>query len=513
MGMQAILSLFEKHQLLLEPISDASLRQNVEFSEISSDSRSVLAGLFSGKKILYFARRGASRDGHDFLRDLEGRSECVAFVVEEKPAGWKPLAPVIVVRDSTLAMALVAKMLYRDPTASALTVAVTGTNGKTTSTFLLQNLLKNAGIPCALSGTVMLQFEDFRVSSPLTTPDFSEMQKNFSLLRDRGARGFVFEASSHALDQRRLLGIELDGALFTNLTPEHLDYHKSMEAYFLAKRRLFSELLRSSQKARRWAVVPRDGTYGARLAEEFESSSEIQLWTWGYQEHAGERHFTIRDPKISIEGSEFTLLFQGRSLRFQSPLIGRFNIENVVGMIAAGYALQLPENQIVESVSRSPFVPGRLEPVKSQNGPRVFVDYAHTPDALENVCSTLRALSPRQLKVVFGCGGDRDRLKRPKMAQVAELYGDEIFITSDNPRREDPQAIVDEILMGLQGLKKKHIHLDRRTAIEAALSSAHREDVVLIAGKGHETYQIIGDEKIHFDDREVALAALSSRAS
>jgi len=510
-------NLFEKQGLLLHTHGSSAGLQDVKITALSSDSRALLQGSHSQDAVLYFARRGATKDGHSFLKELEAREEISAFIVEESPTAWNPKAPVLVVRDATLAMALVAKHFYGDPTSAAVTLAVTGTNGKTTSTFLLQSLLNCAGRRSAVSGTVMIQFEDFRVSSPLTTPDFSVMQQSFAELRSKGADAFVFEASSHALDQRRLLGIELNGAIFTNLSPEHLDYHRSMENYFAAKRKLFSELLRGSRKDQRWAVIPRDGSYGSRLVEEFESSTDFNLWTWGYQSAPSTRHLWIKEYATSLEGSSFTLEV-GREagnqkiLRVGSRLIGKYNIENLTGMIAAGFAMGISEAVIQQALKNTPYVPGRLEPVAHREKLHVFVDYAHTPDALENVLSTLRQLCHGRLIVVFGCGGDRDRAKRPIMGQVAELYADELFVTSDNPRTEEPQAIIDEIVSGIQGLKKTTIEVDRAAAIEKALALAQPEDVVLIAGKGHETYQIIGDKKIHFDDREVARRALESRA-
>lgn len=498
----------------------AQLRSQIaslNYSAISSDSRAVLAGLHQNDRLLYFARRGSSRDGHDFLKDLSGRTEIVGFVVEEMPEGFSAEAPVFTVRDSSFAMAMVAKELYRDPTASALTVAVTGTNGKTTSTFLLQYLLERLGKRTALSGTVHIQFGDFRLASPLTTPDFSVMQKNFSDLRGRGAEAFVFEASSHALDQRRLLGIELDGALFTNLTQEHLDYHQNMENYYLAKRRLFTEVLRSSRKRHKWAIVHDDGAYGSRLIEELRGNQDFELWTWGQRPLKNARHLQIVEWKSSLVGSDFLVRLQNtdspKDLRIKTPLIGRHNVENLMGVLTAGLAMGHGVQEIHRALQGAVSVPGRLERVNEVSPLNVFVDYAHTPDALENVLGTLRNLCSGRLILVFGCGGDRDKGKRPKMGQVAELYADSIFVTSDNPRSEDPQSILDAILAGMQRLKKTVSEVDRAKAIELALQELQPEDVLLIAGKGHETYQIIGNQRFDFDDREVTRRLYRAKVS
>lgn len=469
---------------------------------LSSDSRQLIE-----KKVpsVFFARRGAIQDGHDYLTALSDLPFIQAFVVERIPENFKSNAPVVVVRDSTLAMALAVKDFYGDPTKTAFTAAVTGTNGKTTTTFLLQSLLRVRGDRPVRSGTIETQFEDFVQESTLTTPDFSVLQQVFSKLKERGANAFVFEASSHALDQKRLLGFELDMALFTNLTPEHLDYHRSMDEYYLAKQKLFIDLLGGSQKSRKIAVVPRDGAYGSRLIHDISSYRDIDLWTWGFDGIAGERNLLIETWSTSLEGSEMKVSGGGvNGQSFKTRLVGRYNIENVAGMLGAGLALGVDAARLQRALDELSPVSGRLERVKTPQG-HVFVDYAHTPDALENVLMTLRPLTKGKLRVVFGCGGDRDRKKRPQMGALAELYADEIFVTSDNPRTENPESIIEEILVGMQRLKPIHIDVDRRSSILKSLDGLSSRDALLIAGKGHETYQILGTTKIHFDDREVVL--------
>ena len=481
---------------------------------ITSDSRDVLQK--TSTRFVFFARKGVTQDGHDYLTKLQAASNVDAFVVESIPEGFKTSAPVIVVRDATAAMALAAEDFYGDPTADTFCVAVTGTNGKTTSTFLIQSLLKQAGKRPARTGTIETDFEDVKIPSNLTTPDFTEMQKLFSELKKKGADAFVFEASSHALDQRRLLGIELDAGIFTNLTPEHLDYHQTMENYFQAKQKLFTELLMKSSKRNKWAILPIDGSFGSRLIQSLDYLKDLSVATWGFSPEAAvrksDRHMLIE--KWSTDLSGHSIQVSGFGLKqhiFRSSLVGKYNIENVAGMLTLGLAMGLKPELLQKTLDSLPPVSGRLEKVSVTSsrakGASIFVDYAHTPDALENVLMTLRPLTKGKLKVVFGCGGDRDKTKRPKMGAIAELYADEIFVTSDNPRTEDPDAIIRDILQGLQRLKPLYVNADRKTAIFESLKSLQPEDVVVIAGKGHENYQILGTEKIHFDDREVVLSA------
>lgn len=472
---------------------------------ITSDSRSLFQPGEASERIVFFARRGAAKDGHEFLKDLASKSSIVAFVVERIPKDFATKVPVIVVRDSTWAMALATKFLYQNPTSDSFCVAVTGTNGKTTTTFLVEALLKEAGKRPARIGTIETHFENYRVASELTTPDFTSLQKTFSELKRRGANALVFEASSHALDQRRLLGIELDAALFTNLTPEHLDYHKTMETYYQAKKKLFSEVLAESPKPRKIAITPLDGAYGSRLKNELKASS---VYTWSLSEKASNENLSIISWKTDLSGSELEVEGVGLSRStFRSRLIGKYNIENLAGVITLGAAMGLGADKIRRALDTHASVLGRLEKVDVPSVGAIFVDYAHTPDALENVLMTLRPLTSGRLRVVFGCGGDRDRTKRPKMGAIAELHADEIFVTSDNPRTEDPESIIDEIVQGMQRIKPVVIEVDRRKAIEKSLQGLKKNDVVLIAGKGHENYQILGTTKVPFDDREVVQTA------
>jgi UDP-N-acetylmuramoyl-L-alanyl-D-glutamate--2,6-diaminopimelate ligase len=481
-----------------------------EVDRCLADSRAIQKAP-SGERIVFFARKGPAKDGHEFLPEIGSFAQIVAFVVERIPEGFRPKVPVIVVRDATAAMAYAIKDFYRDPTQDAFSVAVTGTNGKTTTTFLVQSLLSQQGKRSARIGTIETQFENLRIPSELTTPDFTMLQKSFSSLREKGANAFVFEASSHALDQRRILGVELDAAIFTNLTPEHLDYHKNMEHYFVSKRELFTGILAQSSKSRKIAIVPEDGTYGSRLAEELRLSNGIKVYTWSYKGVPNDEKLIIESWSSNLEGSEVVLSGCGvTKAKFHSQLIGQYNVENVVGVIALGFALHMKSADIQKALDGQIPVRGRLERVPTPSG-SVFVDYAHTPDALENVLLTLRPLTDGKLKIVFGCGGDRDRQKRPKMGAIAELYADELFVTSDNPRTEDPDTIIQEILAGIQRIKPTRVEPDRKAAIEKSLNELEAKDVVLIAGKGHEDYQILGTTRVPFDDREIVKAYVLSK--
>lgn len=474
---------------------------DIQFSALSCDSRQIS----KSKKWVFFARKGYLHDGHQFVPELLLRDEVVALVVERVPEKVSAFSEKLIqVRDSRLAMALAAKYFYGDPSRELLCVAVTGTNGKTTTSFLLKHLFDAFHKPAAISGTIKTGYLNSWKDLQLTTLDFSVLQNFLKEVKDQSAKSFVFEASSHALDQRRLLGLELDAALFTNLSPEHLDYHQNMDTYFQAKKILFTEHLRESIKDRKIAVLPDDGTYGSRLLEELQSFSELELVSWGYHPAKLEKHLQILSWSSNLDAQEIEFLWKSKKLRLKSSLVGKFNIENLAGVLALGLSLSLDEEALIKALESFPGVPGRLERVPNSKGFKVFVDYAHTPDALENILSTLRPLCHGKLKVVFGCGGDRDRSKRPVMAQTVELYADELFITSDNPRSEAPEKIIEEILLGLQRVKSFRVEADRRKAIEMALKNLEPQDVVVIAGKGHEKYQQIGDKRLEFDDVQVA---------
>jgi UDP-N-acetylmuramoyl-L-alanyl-D-glutamate--2,6-diaminopimelate ligase len=482
---------------------------DVKILGLHYDSRQVVPGG------LFFALRGAAVDGHSFLsRAL--RAGAVALVVEDD-AGVPEGVATVTVRDARQAMSLMAAAFYRHPTDGVPLIGITGTNGKTTTTYLLESILEKAGIPAAVLGTINYRFRGNVFSSPHTTPESVDLQKTLRRLIDLGARAVVMEVSSHALEQRRVDGCSFDAGIFTNLTRDHLDYHHDMESYLASKQRLFSELLApDNTKPLRHAVVNVDDPVGHRIAH----SAACPVISYGLMEGAV---VTAKDVVFSTSGITGTLCASGEETPFSSHLLGRFNLYNILSAAAAAHALRIPLDIISSGIREHGKVAGRLERVENGRGVTVLVDYAHTGDALENVLKTLRELEHRRIITVFGCGGDRDRGKRPIMGEIAGRYSNLAIITSDNPRTEAPAAIIEEVRGGILPLglreydasdlssgisEKGFVSVEsRREAILLAARVAGPGDIVLIAGKGHEDYQIIGTEKHHFDDREEAETA------
>jgi UDP-N-acetylmuramoyl-L-alanyl-D-glutamate--2,6-diaminopimelate ligase len=411
-----------------------------------------------------------------------------------------------------------AALFYGDPTDNLTLIGITGTNGKTTTSYFIEAILEEAGIPAAVLGTVSYRFREKALPAPHTTPESIDLQKFLSEMGALGARGVVMEVSSHALEQHRVDGCRFDVAIFTNLTRDHLDYHRDMESYLASKKRLFSELLVTDEvKPRRQAVVNIDDPYGRQIAEE----AVCPVISYGLDPKA---RVTARDICFSVTGITGMLVTPGGEAPFHSLMPGRFNLYNIMAAAAAGVALDLPLAAITGGVERHKKVPGRLESVENDKGIALFVDYAHTDDALGNVLRTLREVATGRIITLFGCGGDRDRGKRPLMGEVAGRYSALSIVTSDNPRTENPALILADIRSGIQPLgireyavadlsrsfaEKGFVMVEsRREAIRLAVRLARPGDIVLLAGKGHEEYQIIGTERFHFDDREEAADAL-----
>jgi UDP-N-acetylmuramoyl-L-alanyl-D-glutamate--2,6-diaminopimelate ligase len=451
----------------------------VEVADLAYDTRQVVPGT------LFFCVPGFTRDGHDFAPAAIERG-AVALVVE-RTLGLG--VPEVLVPSARAAMAPVAARFFGDPTASLQTVGITGTNGKTTTAFLVRALLEEGGRPTGLLGTVTSVIGGLEHEVVRTTPEAIDLQRTFRAMLDAGDRACVMEVSSHALELHRADAIHFAAAVFTNLTQDHLDFHGTMEAYFDAKRRLFTELRPAA------AVVNVDDPYGRRLADELSGATTFSL----------ERDATFRATSVETElrGSRFTVSSSTGDLELESPLRGRFNVYNVLGAVAAARSLGVAADDCVRAVRTAGQVPGRFEPVDEGQDFAVLVDYAHTPDSLENVLKAARALTRGRVHVVFGCGGDRDRGKRPLMGEIATRLGDRVVVTSDNPRSEDPEAIIEEILAGAgQGVQHDP---DRRAAIAETIAGAEAGDVVVIAGKGHEQGQEFADgRKVPFDDRTVA---------
>jgi UDP-N-acetylmuramoyl-L-alanyl-D-glutamate--2,6-diaminopimelate ligase len=473
----------------LDQVLPAAAGVDVEISGLAYDNR------LAGPGTLFFCVPGFTRDGHDFAADAVARG-AVALVVE-RPLGLP--VPQIEVPSVRAAMAPAAAAFYGDPTAALDVVGVTGTNGKTTTAFLVRELLEAAGRSTGLLGTVKSVIGGVEREVKRTTPEAIDLQRTFAEMRAAGDVACAIEVSSHALELHRADAIHFVAAVFTNLTQDHLDFHPTMEDYFAAKRVLFSGQ-HPHLPPPRAAIINIDDPYGARLASELERPITFALRAAGADYRGVEL-------ETSLEGSTFTVHTPDGPLSLRSPLRGEFNVYNVIGALAVARALDISAETCVAAIATAGQVPGRFETVDEGQPFAVVVDYAHTPDSLENVLRAARGVTRSRLRVVFGCGGDRDRGKRPLMGEIARRLADDVFVTSDNPRSEDPEAIIDEILKG-SGAEVAH-DPDRHAAIARALESAQPGDVVVIAGKGHEQGQEFADgRKLPFDDVTVAREVL-----
>jgi UDP-N-acetylmuramoyl-L-alanyl-D-glutamate--2,6-diaminopimelate ligase len=450
----------------------------VEVRDLAYDSRKVEPGT------LFFCVAGEKADGHEFgARAVE--EGAAALVVERELT--ELAVPQVVVSDSRAAMAPVAARFYGDPTRELRVVGVTGTNGKTTTAFLVREILRAGDYSCGLLGTVKQIVGGVEKEVERTTPEAIELQKTFRQMLEGGDEACAMEVSSHAMTLHRADAIHFEVAIFTNLTQDHLDFHADMEDYFLAKRKLFEA---EGTKAR---IVNVDDPYGRRLASEFECLT--------FSAEGAEADYSARDVSFDASGASFTV----GELQLRTGLPGHFNVANALGAFAAAEAMGVGPEIAVGGLAKAARVPGRFEPIDEGQGFSVLVDYAHTPDSLENVLRAARRLTAGKLISVFGAGGDRDRDKRPKMGRAGAELSDLAVVTSDNPRSEDPEAIVAEVAGGAEGVSNLEVVVDRREAIALALGRAGPGDTVVIAGKGHEQGQEFeGGRKIPFDDREVA---------
>ncbi|HEV7300017.1 MAG TPA: UDP-N-acetylmuramoyl-L-alanyl-D-glutamate--2,6-diaminopimelate ligase [Tepidisphaeraceae bacterium] len=483
------------HTLLsqLRPRPSVAGVPNLIITGIADDSRLVASGN------LFVARTGVKADGAAFVRDAQTKG-AVACVVAAKIDNC-PL-PQIVVKDPAAAVSHLAHAFYEHPTDAVRVVGVTGTNGKTTTTYIIRHLLSSVRTRCGMVGTVEIDDGRARREATMTTPGAVELAGLFASMRDKGCRAAAIETSSHALVQGRGAAIRYAGAGFTNLTGDHLDYHGTMENYAAAKATLFAALEPDAV-----AVINGDDKWSDRMIQD----CPARIFRFGFGKNADYR---AKDVEITATGSNFTLCTPDGKANVSMGLIGKHNIENVLLAAAlCGEVYGLSVQQLANGLKTAAGAPGRLQVVRTGQPFAVLVDYAHTDDALDNVLSALRPLTRGKLRVLFGCGGDRDTTKRPRMARTAERLADAVYITSDNPRTEQPQGILDQICCGLTDRAKAIVEIDRRAAIERILADAQAGDVVLLAGKGHENYQIVGTEKHHFDDVEEALRALKGKVA
>jgi UDP-N-acetylmuramoyl-L-alanyl-D-glutamate--2,6-diaminopimelate ligase len=469
---------------------------DLEILELAYDSRQVKPGT------LFVAIHGEKTDGNKFVSDAVGRG-AVAVISEQANPGTLPAEfPWIQVADARKALAISAANYYARPAEVLKLIGVTGTNGKTTTTYLVDSILRAAGCEVGLLGTIGYRLVRESRPAPNTTPESLDLQKYLAEIVRSGGTHAVLEASSHALALVRLWGCPFAVAIFTNLTRDHLDYHKTLEEYFAAKRRLFEG---TGAAAPATGVINRDDEYGRQLI-----GLASRTLTYGLEPGAD---VTTRKPALALSGIEFTAETPAGKIEIRSKLVGRPNVYNLLAAIGAGVALALPKEVIATGIAQISAVPGRFERIEAGQPFLVIVDYAHTDDALRNLLATAKDLNPDgRIITLFGCGGDRDRTKRPIMGEAAGRASEIVVLTSDNPRSEDPLLIINDVIVGVQRTKAKlFVELDRQKAIEMALDEARSGDIVLLAGKGHETYQVLRERTIEFDDRAVARAVLRHR--
>jgi UDP-N-acetylmuramoyl-L-alanyl-D-glutamate--2,6-diaminopimelate ligase len=464
--------------------------QDQEITGITYDSRRVMPGN------LFVAVRGERTDGHRYVEAAIERG--ASAVMLERDSGLTPRATRIKVADSRHTMALASARFYNHPSQQLTVVGVTGTNGKTTTAFMVKALMEAAGVPTGLMGTVQYEIGQRVIPAARTTPESVEIQEMMSQMLRAGCGGVSMEVSSHALDQHRVAGVDFDVAVFTNLSQDHLDYHGTMEDYFEAKVSLFGVLGTMHKTGR--SVVNVDDAYGRKLIARL--GGDRAVLSYGVSSDALIR---AQDVCVSAEGSYFVAVTPQGSIPISLPLIGRHNVSNALAAIGAGHALGIDLATTECALSQLRPVPGRLELANVDEPFRVYVDYAHTADALRNVLVTLGELTKGRLIVVFGCGGDRDKGKRTPMGEVACQFADFSILTTDNPRTEDPREILRQVEQAYPANTRGHYQVieDRREAIERALDIARPDDTVLVAGKGHETYQEFADTVVPFSDRQI----------
>lgn len=475
--------------------------QTAEVCHITADSRTVQEGS------LFICLVGATVDGHSFVE--KAVQDGAVAVVVSKPVTVPDHVAVIYVEDTRQALQAAVPFFYDYPASKMRMIGVTGTNGKTTTTHIIAHLLRSQGYTVGVIGTVHILIDDQSYPIHNTTPDVADLQQILQQMVDAGVTHCIMEVSSHALALGRTAGVEYDTAVFTNLTQDHLDFHKTFDNYLAAKAKLFKQVSASYQvKEGKGAVINVDDAYGQSIVD-VTTSPMITYST------EGKGSMNASDLTVTAKSSQFTLNYDGKSYPISTKIAGMFNVYNTLAAVGATLYEGLSMEEIVKGLATFTAVPGRFELIEEGQDFAVVVDYAHTPDGLENILQTAKKIVENRILVVFGCGGDRDATKRPIMGRIAAQFGDRVFVTSDNPRTEDPVQIVKDVEVGVrEGLHDDvtyEVIVDRREAIHKAIAEATTGDVVIIAGKGHEDYQILKDETIHFDDREVAREALKER--
>jgi UDP-N-acetylmuramoyl-L-alanyl-D-glutamate--2,6-diaminopimelate ligase len=466
--------------------------KNPIIKSIEMDSRMVQDGS------LFICIEGYTVDGHDYV--LQAIENGAVAIISEKPLNVE--IPVVLVKDTKRAMAVLANVFYDHPTTKFSLIGVTGTNGKTTTTHLIEKILNDTNKKTGLIGTMYMKIADQTLETKNTTPESLSLQQIFAKMVEQGVDSAIMEVSSHALHLGRVRGCDFNIAVFTNLTQDHLDYHETMEAYRNAKGLLFAQLGNTYCNGTvKIAVLNGDDP----ASKEYEKMTSAQIVTYGIENECDVRATNI---KITAQGTSFNVNAQGKKATVQLKMIGKFSVYNALAAMTACLVDGVSLDSIINSLESVEGVSGRFEPVDAGQPFTVIVDYAHTPDSLENVLKTVKEFAQGEIHVVVGCGGDRDKTKRPLMAKIASELGDYVILTSDNPRSEDPKQIIIDMEKGISTHRGHVSIVDRKEAITYAIDHAKEKDVIVIAGKGHETYQIIGKETIFFDDRIIAANAI-----
>jgi len=474
-----------------------------EISGIIYDSRNAF------KNCLFAALHGSKEEGKKYINDAVSKGAAAVLTDDKTNAENNPLlgnTTWLFCNNVSETMGKVSSRFFKDPSASMKIFAVTGTNGKTTITYLLENIFRDMHIKLGVIGTISYRYGSIDIPALNTTPQSADIHKMLRKMKDLGADGAAMEVSSHGLVQNRISGCNIDAAIFTNLTRDHLDYHKTMEEYKKAKFLLFEKYLKESGKKNKFSIINSDDRYGNELIKIVEGD----IITYGIDSDADIR---ATDISMSRDRTEFSIVTAGKKIRIKTKLVGKYNIYNIIAAVGCAVSQNADISKIVESIEKFRPAPGRFETINAGQPFMAVVDYAHTPDALENVLSALKSISHEKIITVFGCGGDRDRLKRPLMGEISCRLSDYTVITSDNPRSENPERIILDVEVGFQRMKCSNyeVVIDRAPAIEKAIDLCGKNDILLVAGKGHEDYLIIGDKKIHFSDREVITDLLARK--
>ncbi|MBU1853289.1 MAG: UDP-N-acetylmuramoyl-L-alanyl-D-glutamate--2,6-diaminopimelate ligase [Candidatus Omnitrophica bacterium] len=483
-------------------------KASVEIRGLACDSNKVK------KEYLFVAIKGSRFNGVDFINEAIDRGACAIILELNTPIMTFKKGPTyIYVNDAKRALGLASRAFYGDISSNMRLIGVTGTNGKTTITYLLESLLNIKSEKAGIIGTINYRFGNRVVPALNTTPGVLDLYSLLHSMEKLGIKNCILEASSHSLEQGRLDTLQFDIAVFTNLTNEHLDYHGTLENYLASKMKLFTKIKKGG-----YAVVNRDDTHSGKIIQHVKSDKDINLITYGVNPERSlrikqEADLYAEDIKCSFDGLRFKLCTRNNSIEIHSSLIGRHNVYNILACASCGIGMGMSLSEIARGIESISALPGRLERVNCGQPFSVFIDYAHTENGLENVLEALRGLKPKRILTVFGCGGDRDRSKRPNMGRISSELSDKTFITSDNPRNEDPMNIINEIKKGITCAGDNYvIEPDRFKAIDLALKEAKRGDIVLVAGKGHETYQIFKDVVVPFADKEVVRRILGQNS-